>query len=246
MYLNPRAVPLCELQRLEALGKYEVLDTPAEEIFDRITQLAQNIFEVPVAMINMVDRDRVWFKSNLGFEGATEAARDISLCSLTVLNNGITVIEDAHAVQELAANPIVYPEVSGGKSEAGVRFYAGAPLTTSDGYRIGSLCIVDILPQFLTSRDCQMLEGLADIAMSELETRLSSRKQVQMEKQARDQAQRTIEGLTGAKNRQVKVCAWSKRIKDGDRWVSFERYLQSHFNIQVSHGMAEDQLDRFS
>lgn len=163
---TPSSVPANEPDRLKALHRYEVLDTPPEIAFDRITTLAARLFDVPIALVSLVDRSRAWFKSCYGF-GSREVERDATICSFAILVNDILVIPDARQDQRLVCNPFV-------QSEPGVRFYAGAPLITPDGYNLGTLCLLDTKPRSDLSADQRAtLIDLAAMVMDELELRLA-------------------------------------------------------------------------
>ncbi len=128
-------IPENETERLAFLHRYKVLDTPPEAAFDRITRLAARLFEMPIALISLVDESRAWFKSCVGF-GASEVLRAATLCSFAVLADEPLIITDTQKDDRFACNPFV-------QSEPGVRFYAGAPLISQDGFSLGMLCVLD-------------------------------------------------------------------------------------------------------
>lgn len=160
-------IPDNEEERLRALHRYRITDTPSEESFDGIARLAAQIFDVPVALISLVDAESVFFKANFGMGNAKKANRGKSLCSLAVLDKDVTVFEDALKEPCLLSNPNVI-------GDFGLRFYAGAPLTTQDGYMIGTLCIIDQKPRTFDSHDSKILQGLAKTVMDQIELRLSA------------------------------------------------------------------------
>lgn len=156
-------IPDNEEERVAKLHSLNILDTYEEEgPFKHITSIAARIFNVPIALLNLVDRDRVWTKTDVGIGHPQSISRGISLCSLSILKNGITVFEDAKTEPCLMANPMV-------TGEFGLEFYAAAPLTTSDGYNIGALCIVDKNPRTFSDSDQKSLATLASAAMEEIE-----------------------------------------------------------------------------
>ena len=160
-------VPANETERLRALYRYRVLDTSPEVAFDRITKLAARLFEVPTALISLVDESRAWFKSAVGFD-AYEVSRDATLCSFAVLTNEPLIVPDARLDDRFACNPFV-------QSEPGVRFYAGAPLRTEDGFNLGTLCLLDAQPRDPLSADQQAtLVDLAAMVVDELDLRLAA------------------------------------------------------------------------
>ncbi|MGY4539540.1 PAS domain S-box-containing protein [Mucilaginibacter sp. UYNi724] len=154
-------------QRISALRRYQILDTPPENAFDNVARLAAQIFKVPISLVSLVDADQVYFKANIGMGEAKVTSRGISLCSLAVLKQDFTVFENAPDEPCLLTNPNV-------AGSFGLKFYAGAPLTTHDGFRIGTLCVIDKTPRPFTKEDEKVLEGLAKIVMDEIELRLSA------------------------------------------------------------------------
>ncbi len=156
-------LPANEPDRLEALWQCRVLDTEAEPIFDMLTALAKKLLDVPIALVSLVDRDRQWFKSRQGLD-VTETPRDISFCAHAVANGLPLIVSDARQDERFADNPIV----TGG---LGVRAYAGIPLVTSDGYALGTLCVVDQSTRQFTSEQRELLTVLAAQAANHLEKR---------------------------------------------------------------------------
>ena len=154
------AIPEDEQQRTRALHRLRLLDTPAEERFDRVTRLAQTHFDVPIALVSLVDSKRQWFKSRQGLL-AKETPRDISFCGHAILGDEVFVIPDALADERFADNPLV-------TGTPKIRFYAGAPLHAPTGERIGSMCIVDHQPREMSDEDVATLRSLADIVEGEL------------------------------------------------------------------------------
>ena len=128
-----------EAERLKAVRDLQILDTPPEAAFDRITRLAANIFNVPMAAISLIDHDRQWFKSRIGI-AAPETPRDWAFCARTILSDDVLVAPDALLDPRFAASPLVM-------GAPWVRFYAGAPLRSRDGYHLGALCIMDTAPR---------------------------------------------------------------------------------------------------
>ncbi len=155
-------IPANDRERVKKLHEYHILDTHSEGSFKHITSLAVHIFKVPIALISFVDTTRVWFKANEGMADVTEVDRGVSLCSLSILNYDLTVFPDTSKEPCLLANPLV-------AGSFGLRFYAAAPLTTQDGYNLGSVCLVDKEPREFNSTDEDMLIHLAGLVMKELE-----------------------------------------------------------------------------
>ncbi|MBS0364000.1 MAG: GAF domain-containing protein [Proteobacteria bacterium] len=157
-----RAEPATDEEaRLASLRELRILDTPPEERFDRITRLAAALFDVPTALISLVDENRQWFKSTCGLD-AKETPRDESFCAHAVASRDILIVPDALRDDRFADNPVVV-------GPARVRFYAGHPLFASDGACLGTLCILDRRPRDLDAAALQNLKDLAAIAADELE-----------------------------------------------------------------------------
>jgi serine/threonine protein kinase len=156
-------LPPDEAARLLALARYEVLDSEPEAGFDDLARLAARLSQTPFALISFVDRDRQWFKSRVGFD-ATETPREHAICSHTILGREPLVVGDLSVDPRFAANPFV-------NDAPGLRFYAGVPLMTGDGYALGTLCVLDRIPRELTPDQLDSLSALARQAMSSLELR---------------------------------------------------------------------------
>jgi hypothetical protein len=160
-------VPANEARRLKVLWQYEVLDSVPEEIFDDLTELAARICEAPIALISLVDENRQWFKSRIGIT-LKETSRDVSFCAHAIAQPDLFIIPDATKDKRFAHNPVVV-------SEPKIRFYAGAPLITADGYALGTLCVIDKVPRQLRHDQQQALRILARHVVSQLELRRRSR-----------------------------------------------------------------------
>lgn len=159
--------PKNEARRLEVLWQYDVLDTVPEAVFDDLTDLAAHICEAPIALISLVDEDRQWFKSRIGLS-LRETSRDISFCAHAILAEDLLVVPNATKDPRFRGNPLVTgPER--------IRFYAGAPLITPDGYALGTLCVLDKKPRALRPEQRQALQVLAHHVVSQLELRRHAR-----------------------------------------------------------------------
>lgn len=163
-------VEIMESNRLNALKRYEILDTPAEGNFDRITLLASRVFNVPIVIVSLVDEDRIWFKSSQGLD-INEIERAPGLCASAILSNDIYLVEDARNDVRSLANPLV-------TGEFGLQFYAATPLRTQDGYNLGTFCIIDKKKRYINSDQQIWLRQMAEIVMHEMELRLAARTQV--------------------------------------------------------------------
>jgi GAF domain-containing protein len=173
-------VPKDEAKRLKVLWQYEVLDTIPEEVFDDLTELAARICEAPIALITLVDKSRQWFKSKVGVT-LTETSRDISFCAHAIMQTDLFIVPDATKDERFANSPLVV-------SDPKIRFYAGAPLITPDGYALGTLCVIDKVPRELRNEQKQALRILARHVVSQLEARRRS-KELAAANQQRDQVQ---------------------------------------------------------
>ena len=164
-----------EKKRLKVLWQYEVLDTVPEELFDDLTELAARICEAPIALISLVDEKRQWFKSKVGTD-VKETSRDVSFCAHAIKQAELFIVPDATQDPRFANNPLV-------TCDPKIRFYAGAPLITADGYALGTLCIIDKVPRDLRPDQKQALLILARHVVSQLELRRRSRELVRVREQ---------------------------------------------------------------
>ncbi len=158
---------LVEHERIKTLKKYDILDTPPDGSFDRITKLAATLLNVPIAIVTLVDTDRIWFKSRYGLD-VQQIGRDPGLCASAILSDDFYEVDDTLKDPRTLANPLV-------ASEFGLRFYAAVPLKVKDGYNLGTLCVLDKQPRHLSDNQKKTLEYLADILIDQLELRLAAR-----------------------------------------------------------------------
>lgn len=162
-------IPENDQERIDAVKNYNIVDGIPEVIFDPVVNLASQIFNVPIAVISIVDADNVYAKAGVGLGKVRNAARGTSLCSITILEEGVTVFENTTIEPCLLVNPWV-------AGEFGLRFYAGAPLTTPQGLRIGTVCLLDTKTRPFSEKDKSILENLATVVMNLVE--LSSARMV--------------------------------------------------------------------
>ncbi|MFL9838561.1 GAF domain-containing sensor histidine kinase [Flavobacterium sp. ST-75] len=173
IYTKPKSIiPSNDMQRLEKLYEYRILDTHSEEAFDKIALLAAQIFNTTSAFISFVDQDRVFLKSNLSLLPHNVIERRDSICSLAILNDNVTVFNDTHTSPDLMESPYV-------AGEDGIRFYAGAPLKTPEGYLVGTVCVIDKVAREVTDAQMDMLKTLSKIIVNKLESRLRYRKSIE-------------------------------------------------------------------
>ncbi len=156
--------PANESQRLAALRRYQLLDTPPSRGFDELVGLASSMFDVPTVLVSLVEDDRQWFKAKCGLD-ACETSRDVAFCSHTILESGVMVVEDATTDHRFFDNPLVV-------GEPFIRFYAGAPLITPGGFNIGTLCLIAYEPRGLSKRDRELLTLLASQVVDQAELHL--------------------------------------------------------------------------
>jgi GAF domain-containing protein len=152
-------IPPDENSRIEVLRALNILDTPAEERFDRLTRLARRVFNVPISTVTMVDSNRQWFKSCGGVD-VRETPREISFCAHAILYDDMLVVENAAKDDRFRDNPFVTEKPK-------IRFYAGCPLVVN-GYRIGTICVIDMKARAFADEDRQLLRDLARLAEREL------------------------------------------------------------------------------
>ena len=155
-----------EIKRLQTVRRYDILDTPPDGAYDRITSLAARLFQVPIAIISIVDSDRIWFKSHHGLD-ANEVRRDAGLCASAILQDGPYIIEDAAVDERALTNPLAAGELDW-------RFYVAVPLTTIDGFSVGTLCVIDRKPRVVTAAEIENLKDLGSLVMDQLELRLAA------------------------------------------------------------------------
>jgi GAF domain-containing protein len=168
---NLAIVPPAEDERLAAVRRYEILDTPPDGAFERLTAIAARYFRVPISIVSVVDEGRIWFKSARGVEGVSEIDREPGLCASAILQDEVWVVKRADLDARTLANPLV-------AGDFGLRFYAGAPLKTADGHNLGTICVIDRSPRAITAEESETLADLARVVVDELELRLAARREV--------------------------------------------------------------------
>ena len=155
--------PKTEAKRLNVLWQYDILDTVPEEVFDELAELASHICEAPIALITLVDEKRQWFKARVG-TSVKETSRDISFCAHAIMQDELFIVSDASKDPRFKKNPLV-------TGQPKIRFYAGAPLKSADGYALGTLCVVDSKPRILRDEQKKSLRILARHVETQLELR---------------------------------------------------------------------------
>lgn len=158
-----RVLNLNEKKRLSALQKLKIADSNPDEVLDLITRLTQQIFDIPVCLITLVDEHRQWFKSKTNM-AISQTARDIAFCDHTIRSSSVMLVPDAEQDPRFCKNPLV-------TADEGMRFYAGAPLITREGFAVGSLCLIDHQPRDFSVQEIEMLSDLAAIVIDIIESR---------------------------------------------------------------------------
>jgi GAF domain-containing protein len=173
-----------ESERLAAVRRYEILDTPADGTFERVARLAATIFTAPIASVTIVDVDRVWFAALRGLDGVTQIGNEPGLCASAVLEPGPYVVNDAAVDPRTLDHPLV-------RGDLGLRFYAAAPITVAGGHRLGTINVIDLEPRGqVPAEQLEMLTSLAAIVADHLDLRLAAISTVRGERDLRVQAER--------------------------------------------------------
>ncbi|GLY04629.1 MULTISPECIES: GAF domain-containing protein [Actinoplanes] len=154
-----------EQARLAAVRRYRLVDQPVEDAYDRIAFVAGAIFDTPIATVSLVERDRVWLAACQGLSGVRQIGTEPGLCASVIAQDDVYVINDAAVDPRTLEHPLV-------RGELGLRFYAAAPIRTHDGYRLGTVNVIDNRPREASPRQLRALENLASIVSDELELRL--------------------------------------------------------------------------
>lgn len=188
-------LPADEASRLRSLQELEVLDTESEVAFDAIVEAAALVCNSPISLISLVDAERQWFKANIGLPGVAETPRDVAFCGYTILQDEILEVRDATKDDRFLDNQLV-------RDPPNIRFYAGVPLKLSDGMKVGSLCVIDQKPGFLTDQQRMVLTKLGQAAAQALE----GRRAVRIERELR---RNLAENLTELEKREAQFRALS-------------------------------------
>lgn len=207
---------MTEENRLKTLRLYNLLDTAAEDAFDQLTNLAANICGTPMSLVSLIDVDRQWFKSRVGVK-LEETPRNVAFCDETIKQPKPMIIPDALDDDRFKSNPLVLEDPN-------IRFYAGVPITVSNGETLGTLCVLDTRPRELTDSQQNSLLAIGRSVQTLVELR---RKAELLAK---------LEDL-------IPLCAWCDSIRDNDsNWMPIEEYLQKHGS--VTHGICPRCLDQ--
>jgi GAF domain-containing protein len=214
-------IPENEAQRLAALKEYHILDTAEEQSYDDITALAAYLCDVPITMISLVDESRQWFKSKLGLN-ERETPRDVAFCAHAILQTEPLIVRDALKDTRFADSALV-------TSSPHIRFYAGFPLATPEGFALGTLCAIDRRPRKLSAEQKQAMQALSRQVMALLELRRISARLAQVLE--------NVKALRGL----LPICAWCKRIRDDKGyWSQVEAYVHTHTGADFTHGICPE------
>jgi diguanylate cyclase (GGDEF)-like protein len=156
-------IPVDEEQRLRDLERHGVIGTASDAHFDRLVELASSIFQVPMSLISLVEKDRQWYLTRKGLD-ASETPRTMAFCAHAIAEDGVLVVPDARADERFSTNPLV-------TNEPHIRFYAGAPLSSPNGHNLGTLCVIDQQPRQPSAEQIHQLQLLSELVMREIELR---------------------------------------------------------------------------
>lgn len=218
-----------EMHRLEALRRYQLLDTPPDGAFDRVTALAARHFRTPICLVSLLDEDRIWFKSRYGLD-AQEIPREPGLCVSATFAEGAYVVRDAVTDPRTLTNPLVVGPL-------GLGFYAAAPLVTHNGFRLGTFNVIDFAPREFGPDETEALKQFAGVVMDQMEVRLAAMKLLRSLSSAFE--------VSSEKDRLLTVCAWTKQIQVGGEWLSFENFIETSLGLRISHGIHPDVAFQF-
>ena len=218
--------------RLEALSRYNIMDTPAERAFDDLTQLASYICKAPIALITLLDDHRQWFKSRIGL-GASETPIEQAFCAHAIQFTDVMIVTDATTDTRFAGNPLV-------TSDPHIRFYAGAPLVTPEGVALGTLCTLDRVPRELDAEQREALAILSRQVVAQLELRRTVSELMQTLEQ-QQVALADVDDLQGL----LPICAHCRKMRDGeDYWHHVDHYFATHSALRFSHGICPPCLSK--
>lgn len=216
-----------ESRRLEELERYQILDTPPDGSFDRIVRMLAEACEVPIAVVSLVDEDRIWFKARFGLD-VDQIDRAPGLCASACFSEDLFEVSNALEDPRTIENPLV-------RGELGLRFYAASPLRTLDGHGLGNVAIADTKPRELTDAQRRMLELMGATVASEMQLRVSTLGNLRETGLLED-----VERKRSEFTDHVRICAWTNRVYHHGDWVDFETFLQDRFGLTSTHGISPE------
>jgi len=234
----PAAIPNNEKQRLEALDRYRILDTEAEQEFDDVVKLASQICNVPISLISLIDKDRQWFKARVGL-AAPETHRNLAFCAHVVAQDAPLVVPDATKDERFFDNPLV-------TGSPDIRFYAGFPLSTPDGFNLGTLCVIDTVARELSQEQAFAVQTLANQIIKQFELKLKIR--------ALEEQNQTLENtIAELKNAQMNLVKSEKMASIGQLTAGIAHEINNPINFvyagsELLKSMIDDlkkDLDKF-
>lgn len=222
---------LNEMKRLETLRRYKILDTPPDGTLDRVTEVAARLFDMPIALISFVDENRIWFKSRYGME-LPEIDRNDGLFAYAIMSPNIYTVKDTYKDTEAFKDSLA--------GKYGLRFYTGAPLQTHDGYRLGTLCLMDKKPRTFNADRERILSGLATIVMNVIDLKLHCREATEQQEQLKAEVTQLKTDISLQKTEletKLKRCYAEMELKNDKLLESNEELEQ--FIYTCSHDLTE-------
>jgi diguanylate cyclase (GGDEF)-like protein len=240
----PEPIDPAEAARLQALARFNVAGTPPDGTFDDITRMAAQWLRVPVAIVSLVDHDRIWFRSRFGLQ-VPSIPRDPGLCSSAILSPLPYVVPDARIDPRTLTNPLV-------AGDFGLQSYAAVPLTTHDGHRLGTLCVLDFKPRQFSAAETELLEVLGRVVMDQMQLRLNGREMAQTNRELvealeRERARTRVDAVTGLPDRAaiIEQIDLALRADAGGCPMAVLMYGVDHFkrvNLEQGYAAADTPL----
>ena len=203
-------IPDAAAARLDAVARYEILDAPSDGAFDDIARLAALAFGTPIATVSIVDAGRVWFAATHGLDGVTQIGDEPGLCASAILSDELYLVTDAAIDPRTLDHPLV-------RGELGLRFYAAAPIVTTDGHRLGTVNVLDTQPHNVSATQTATLTYLAAVVARQLDLRLQALQAVRAERDLRADADRRAAEATEQAARVAAVAAVNHATAAGHR-----------------------------
>lgn len=216
-----------ERERIESVRRLSILDSPPDGAYDNAAELVATACQVPIAVVSIVDEDRIWFKARYGLE-ASEVPREPGLCASACLGEDLYEVVDARLDPRALDNSLV-------RGELGLQFYAAAPLKTSEGYGLGAVAVADYEPRELSDAQRSMLRLVATSITADLRHRISTLQSLREMGVIEE-----IERRAAQFEEEVCVCAWTQRVLHEDQWIGFSDFLLERFGVNVTHTISPE------